>query len=175
MDAFPVKRSTLFLWKKKFKEGGGKLEALNDKSRAPAERRKRLWLVGVIQEIKRLRQDHPNLGKDKLHKFLLSFCKEREFKCPAPSTIGRIIHDYGGLRTFPRKISPHTGKIKTVKRSQIIRKPRGLQANYPGDVCALDTIEFFVSGLKRYVITFTDTYSRFTFAWGTKSHASKAG
>jgi len=33
LDAFPEKRSTLFLWKKKFREGGGKLEVLNDKNR----------------------------------------------------------------------------------------------------------------------------------------------
>ena len=35
LDAFPVKRPTIFLWKKKFKEGGSRLEALNDQKRAP--------------------------------------------------------------------------------------------------------------------------------------------
>jgi hypothetical protein len=35
LDAFPHKRSTLFLWKKKLKQGGGKLEALNDQSCTP--------------------------------------------------------------------------------------------------------------------------------------------
>ncbi|MBI3335344.1 MAG: hypothetical protein HY001_02500 [Candidatus Portnoybacteria bacterium] len=35
LDAFPAKRSALFLWKKKLREGKGRLEALNDASRAP--------------------------------------------------------------------------------------------------------------------------------------------
>jgi len=39
---------------------------------------------------------------------------------------------------------------------------------------ALDTIERFVHGCRRYVITFEDIYSRFSFAWATNSHASKA-
>ena len=67
LDAFPVKRSTLFLWKKKLKKGGGRLEALNDQKRTPRTKRKRLWPYEIQQEIKRLRQEHPNLGKDKIH------------------------------------------------------------------------------------------------------------
>ena len=43
IDAFPVKRPTLFVWKKKLREGGGKLEALNDKKRVPLTRRKKIW------------------------------------------------------------------------------------------------------------------------------------
>ncbi len=39
---------------------------------------------------------------------------------------------------------------------------------------ALDTIEKFINGTRRYVITFEDIYTRFAFAWATKSHASKA-
>ena len=39
---------------------------------------------------------------------------------------------------------------------------------------ALDSIEKFQYGMKRYVITFVDLYSRFSFAIATKSHASLA-
>ena len=31
-----------------------------------------------------------------------------------------------------------------------------------------------IDGTRRYVITFTDLYSRFSFAWATTSHASYA-
>ncbi|HEX2243038.1 MAG TPA: hypothetical protein VHK27_07280, partial [Gammaproteobacteria bacterium] len=37
-----------------------------------------------------------------------------------------------------------------------------------------DTVEYFLDGIRRYVITFTDHYSRFAFAWATHSHASLA-
>lgn len=174
LDAFPHKRSTLFLWKKKLKQGNGRLESLNDRSKAPVIRRKRLWSQAVINEIKRLRQTNPNLGKDKIYPLLKEFCESKSFKCPMSSTIGRIIgDDPDKMRIFPVKVS-HFGKIKPIKRQAVLRKPKGLKAEYPGQVVALDTIERFVHGLRRYIITFEDIHSRFGFAWSTTSHASLA-
>lgn len=173
LDAFPVKRSTLFLWQKKLKEGQGKLESLNDQSRSPATKRKRLWPDSVMAEIKRLRWEYPNLGKDKVHPLLKEFCGQEGLVCPAISTIGRLINDLGGLRIFPRKVS-HFGKIKPFKRTKVLRKPKDFKAEYPGHLVALDTIERFIHGVRRYIITFEDIYTRFGFAWGTNSHASLA-
>ncbi len=56
----------------------------------------------------------------------------------------------------------------------MLRKPKDLKPEYPGHLIALDTIERIVNGCRRYVITFEDIYTRFSFAWSTKSHASKA-
>lgn len=173
MDAFPVKRRTLFAWKKQFGIGGKIAEALNEKSRAPRKKRIRTWPQEIIAEIKRLRWNHPNLGKDKVHPLLQTFCLQNHLSCPKNSTIGRIIKDCGGLRMFPQKVT-HFGKVKPLKRRKILRKPKNLQALYPGHVVALDTIERFVHGLRRYVITFEDIYTRFGFAWSTTSHASQA-
>src|SRR3989344_8232606 len=65
LDAFPVKRSTLYAWKKRWAEGGKKIEALNELSRTPRAKRKRLWSLPVLEELKRLREVHPNLGGEK--------------------------------------------------------------------------------------------------------------
>ena len=173
IEAFEVKRRTLFSWKKKWVEGGKIPEALNDKSRAPRTKRKRLWPEEVISEIKRQRWEHPNLGKDKLHPILLAFSQEKSLACPKPKTIGRLIKDLGGLRRHPSKVS-HFGKIKVVKRQKVLRKPYDFKAEYPGHCVALDTIEKHINGSRRYIITFEDLYTRFSFAWGTKSHASLA-
>jgi len=172
IEAFKVKRRTLFDWKKKLKEGGGKFEALNDKSRAPKVKRKRLWPAELLSEIKRQRWEHPNLGKDKLETVLNPFCTEKKMPLPSASTIGRLIKDMGGLRIFPQKVS-HFGKIKPLKRKKVLRKPKDIKALYPGHLVALDTVERIVNGCRRYVITFEDIYTRFGFAWSTKSHASK--
>lgn len=99
------------------------------------------------------------------------------FACglPAPKsrTIGNLIQDLGGLRTFPQKVS-HFGKVKKINRQKVLRKPKDFRSGYPGHLVALDTVERFVDGCRRYVITFEDIYTRFSFAWGTKSHASLA-
>ena len=172
-EAFSVKRRTLFLWKQKFKKGGSKVESLNNESRAPQRKRKRILDTKIIEEIKRLRWEHPNLGKEKLYPELLVYCNENQLKCPKISTIGRIIKDLGGLRMYPQKVT-HFGKIKRIKRAKKLRKPKDLEVLYPGHLVALDSIEKRVDGNKRYVITFEDIYTRFTFAWSTKSHASQA-
>lgn len=175
-DAFPVKRSSLFEWKKKLKESGGKLLSLNEKKRTPKHTRKRDWPFQIRQKINVIRQDpiHPNLGPEKIYPLLKTFCREQNLPCPSPATITRIIaDDPEKMRIFPQKIS-HFGKIKKANRKKVLRKPKGLAPQYPGHLVALDTIEKFVDGTRRYVITFEDIYTRFAFAWATKSHASCA-
>ena len=135
-EAFGTKRRTLFNWQKNLKVGGGKLEALNLKTTAPKNKRKRLWDVRILEEIKRLRgaEVHPNLGAEKLLPLLQDFCDANGIsKCPLPSTIERLIVDLGGLRTFPQKVS-HFGKIKKANRQKVLRKPKDLIPKYPGHV-----------------------------------------
>ena len=171
--AYGVKKRTLYLWQQKLKAGKGKLESLNCGSRAPKKKRQRRYDWRIVAEIKRLRELYPNLGEKKLYPLLVSFCALHDLRCPKPVTIGRIIRDKGGLRTAPLKTNGR-GKILAYKRRKVLRKPKDLVANHPGHVVALDTVERFVHGLRRYVITCEDIYSRFAFAWGTTSHASKA-
>ena len=48
VDAYGVKRRTLFLWQKRLKSDKGKLESLNSRSKAPKTRRRRRWHPGII-------------------------------------------------------------------------------------------------------------------------------
>lgn len=176
LDAFPAKRSTLFAWRQQWISGGKKIDALNEKKRIPQKKRKRIWSETVILEIKRLRDrdNYPNLGPEKIYPLLKEFCVERNLLCPEIRTIGRIIaDDPKKMRVFPQKVT-HFGKIKKVNRQKALRKPKDLKPDYPGHLVALDTVEIFINGIRRYVITFEDIYTRFGFAWATTSHASLA-
>jgi len=176
MDAFPVKRSALFEWRKKLEDSGGKLLSLNEKKRTPKTTRKREWPFEIRQKIKQIRHDpiHPNLGPEKIYPLLKVFCEKQNLKCPESRTIARIIADDPvKMRIYPQNIS-HFGRIKKKNRQKVLRKPKDLKPEYPGNLVALDTIEKFVNGTRRYVITFEDIYTRFAFAWATKSHASLA-
>jgi transposase InsO family protein len=172
-DAFKVKRRTLFDWKHRFVLGGKIPEALNEKKRTPKTRRKRIWHPDVVAEIKRIRWEHPNLGKEKIYPSLKAFCVEKHLPCPQPRTIGRLIKDCGGLRIFPKQVR-HNGQVVPLKRQKILRKPKDFKSEYPGHLVALDTIEKHIHGSRRYIITFEDIYTRFSFAWATTSHASLA-
>ncbi len=172
-EAFNIKRRTLFLWQQKLSRGYGKLESLNPGSKKPKSVRRRLWDEKIIEEIKRLRWEHPNLGKDKLYPLLVIFCEARGLKCPKVKTIGRLIKDLGGLRLGPKKLS-HFGREIKRDHLNVIRKPKHFRALYPGHCVAFDTIEKHLHGDRKYVITFEDIFTRFSFAWSTNSHASKA-
>jgi transposase InsO family protein len=172
-EAFNIKRRTLFLWQQKLELGQGKLESLNPGSKKPKQVRRRLWDEKITEELKRLRWAHPNLGKDKIYPLLVIFCEARRLKCPKTKTIGRLIKDLGGLRIAPRKLS-HFGREILRKHINVVRKPKHFTALYPGHCVAFDTIEKHYNGERKYVITFEDVFTRFSFAWSTNSHASKA-
>jgi transposase InsO family protein len=172
MEAFEVSRRTLFNWKAKLHSEGGNIAALAVKSTAPKRRRQRNWPTAVTGEIRRLRQTHPNLGKEKLAVLLAAFCRQRALTCPSARTIGRIMADAPDrMRHAPQRLTGH-GKAR-LPRPPKPRKPKGFKALFPGHCVALDTIERHRYGLRRYLITVTDTHSRFGFALASPSRNSR--
>jgi transposase InsO family protein len=173
LEAFNIKRRTFFNWKKAYLIGGKKPEALNEKKRTPKTKRKRVWDYRILQKIKELREEHPNLGKEKLYPELKEFCLSLSLPCPEPSTIGRLISDLGGLRSTPKKYY-HSGKERIVKKKKRLIKPKDFTPKHPGHLVALDSIESRAWSKKRYVITFEDIFTRISLAMSTSSHASRA-
>ena len=173
-EAFGTSRATLFEWKKRLKEGKGRLSALNMKDKAPRKRRRRLWPIEIIRMVKIMRVEHPNLGKEKLHPELKEWCDKQKLACPSIATIGRLIaDDPSKMRMRTSRPSCAGRRIQRRDRKTKARKPKGYVPSRPGECLALDTIERVVQGSRRYVITAVDIHSRFAFAYGTKSHASK--
>ena len=72
LEAFKIKQRTLYHWRNNLQKGGENPESLNDQSTAPRKRRTRLWPREVIEEIRRLRTEHPNFSKEKLYPFMQS-------------------------------------------------------------------------------------------------------
>jgi hypothetical protein len=102
------------------------------------------------------------------------FCAVRKLGCSKPRTIGRIIADQPDkMRSRPLKLRPIDRELREKNRFKG-RKPNGYKASAARQCGAFDTVEYFLDGIRRYVITFTNHYSRFGFAWATQSHASLA-
>ena len=163
-DAYSISRSTLYAWWKIYRDSSYVTSSLDPGSQAPIRKRTRETKYKIITEIKRLRlKVCPNMGKDKVKIFLDEFCLENNIKTISASTIGRTIKDKK-IYHHRQKVS-HFGKIKTVKRSKKLRKPKGFVATAIGDLIEIDTIVKFDWGIKRYIITAIDTHTRYTFAW----------
>ena len=179
VDAYEVKRSTLYLWKKNLVKSRGKLESLNNKSRRPKTIRKRRTIDIVEEYIIQLRKDHPKLGKEKISKLLIDFCSKNkiEYKYSA-STVGRILTNLKARRLLPSytKVSIQGGTGNLIER-KTSRKQKKLrikhsQAKKHSNLVQVDTITYFINGIKRYIVTAINPQTDFAFALAYKSHSS---
>lgn len=162
-DAFGVSRRTIYRWKAKLKENQGNVNSLNSHSTKPKTTRIPITPKAIVNEIKRLREKYPNIGKTKLHVMLQSWCENNNLQTPSESTIGRIIaRDKDKMRIFPYRIN-YQGKVKPKKREVKTRKPKGLKTK-PLHMWAVDTIQRTSLGIKRYIMTMIDPNSRIAYA-----------
>ena len=92
-DAYNVSRATLYRWQHNLNSNKGKLEALNNKSKAPKKKRKRIIDHRIEEYIIEQRKQHPKLGKKKLTPLLKTKCIQWNIHPPSEATVGRIIKD----------------------------------------------------------------------------------
>ncbi len=168
-EAFNVSRSTLFRWKQALQRSTGKLEGLNKKSTAPGCRRKRNIPRIVEEYIIKSRIEHPRLSKDKIAVLM----RADGIASLSASTVGRILNDLKTSGRLPTgkhlSLSARTGKL--IERGykpqrKKLRRPKGYR------VLEVDTVIRFIDGVKRYILTATDTEKRTAFAACYTNHSS---
>jgi hypothetical protein len=175
-DAFGVSRATLFDWQRREREG----------RLAPASRahrsgyRRRQVPPGLEAEIRRLRREHPRLGKEKLAPLLAGWYRERGLAAPSESTVGRILSDMrsGGRLPGPAELrmDARTGRLRQ-KRACRRRKLRrdGYVPELPGDLLQVDGVTTFCDGTRRYTFTAVDLVSRWAFSYSYATNSSRNG
>ncbi|OGI59747.1 hypothetical protein A2814_02670 [Candidatus Nomurabacteria bacterium RIFCSPHIGHO2_01_FULL_38_19] len=104
-EAFKVSRPTLYRWQGTLQKGDGKLEALNKKSTAPKNKRRRIIPDEVKEFILKERLFDPHLSKDKLSVLM----REDKVADLSSSTVGRILDDLKKQKILPnpKHISYH--------------------------------------------------------------------
>ena len=151
-------RRTLYAWRKAYREQG--LSGLTPQSKAPKNKRSRHWPRAVIGQIRALRKDFPNLGKEQLQILLKPWCQTKQLPCPSASTIGRLIAD----APDKMRVSPK-GKPKRFKRTKVSRHPKGYKAHRVGECVGMDAIERRMGTMKIYILTYIDEVSDYALAW----------
>lgn len=164
LKAFPVKRSTIFLWKKTLKDNQGKLNSLVPESTKPHNLRKSEIDLRIIKEIKRLREESYSPGKKKLKPLLDNFCRENYLTPIAESTIGKVLKRNNYFKT-KNNVKPYHYQRKQkskwkVKRKRVRYAPKPKNYGY----IQMDTIAKFVDGIKRYIFTAIDVKLKFSFS-----------
>ena len=164
LKAFPVSRSTIFLWKKTLKDSQGKLNSLIPQSTKPHNLRESVIDLKIISEIKRLREDSYSPGKEKIKPLLDKFCKENYLTSIAESTIGKVLKRNNYFKTKNNvkylKYQRKKNKKWKIKRKRVRYAPKPKNYGY----IQMDTITKFVDGIKRYIITAIDVKLKFSFS-----------
>jgi len=179
--AFHKSRSTIFRWKKKLADNGGRLSTLAHGNRAPLHRRRRVIHPVIAQFIIDYRTEHPRADKTTVTPALAAHCLKIGIKPVSESTVGRIIHELKEKGRLPQncrlRINATTGTLREIKSRQAVRKTRrkGFHPVKPGDLVQMDTISIFMEGVKRYIFTAIDVKTRFAFAYAYKTNSSING
>ena len=164
-EAFGFSRSTVYAWKKIYKDARANPASLIPKSRRPKKVRRMILDERIVTFIRNLREKSYRLGKEKIKPLLDIYCQEINIKSPSVSLIGKIIkrrnltfRDQGRIYHDPSFAHP---KPK-LKRDRI---PKGYKSLSPGECLQIDTVVRFDLGTKRYILTAIDLFSRFSFAF----------
>ena len=109
---------------------------------------------------------------------LSAACLRTGLKPPSESTVGRIIHDLKARGRLPGRvragIDGRTGKlhIREARKAAKRMRRKGFYPKLPGELVEIDTVDIFVDGLKRYLVTAIDLPTRFAFAYIYRSSSS---
>ena len=125
-DAFKVSRRTLYRWQQnthpsRRRPGSPDAALAGTQTPPPA-----IFRREVVDEIRRLRKVHPNLGKLPLSVFIKTWCQTHKYPIPSVSTIGRIIdREPDKMRHAPLRLD-RRGRHKPLRQTRKTRRPKGI-------------------------------------------------
>ena len=136
-------RSTYYDWRRAFQRGGAK--ALKPSSTRPRSVRRRRWTDADDQAVLKLREEHPYMGKARLHAMLA-----RDGLALSVSTVGRIL----SKAIADGRIQPASfceGRLKPKRRRNFDgawadRWRYGAKAQAPGELVQVDHMTYTKDG-----------------------------
>ena len=132
---FDISPQTFYRWRRRYHPN--RLQSLEERSRRPRQVRQPTWSAELAQAVLDLREQYPRWGKDKLAPLLRG-----AGWTVSTSMVGRILASLktrGVLREAPR--AGIAVRRPRPARPYAIRKPRAYQANLPGDIVQVDTLD----------------------------------
>ncbi len=132
---FGISPQTFYRWKRRY--DSRHLESLEDHSRRPKHVRQPTASVELVEAVQALREERPRWGKDKLVILL-----DKKGYSVSASMVGRIIKRLKerGVLKEPKPNYVSAGKRQRF-RPYATRKPKEYQAQVPGDLVELDTLD----------------------------------
>ena len=162
---YGISRKTFYKWLNKFDEAN--LRTLEDKSKAPINRRKKEYTSLQYERIVKLRKKYIRYGKIKLlNKYQRLYADDQNISSWKVQCIieacGIYYHPVKQARTNrKRKLSQKRKKITELKQKKV-----------NGFLLCLDTVVKYVNSQRRCILTAIDKYSKIAFARMYTTHSS---
>ena len=151
---FDISRQTFYRWKARYNPRD--LSTLEDRSSSPKSKRPKSWSASEIEEVRRIREEHPRWGKDKLALLL-----KDQGTAISVSKVGRIIAYLKGRGVIHEPTRGVKVRQRRWKRAYGVRKPKDYLVLAPGDLVQLDTLDVRPEpGVALKQFTARDVYSR---------------
>lgn len=172
-EAFGCGRKTIWVWKKRLEQGKNQLGTLVPTSTKPKTVRRMMTHPEVVGFIKKMRKDHPRLGKEKIKPLLDLFCKQKHLPVIEVSTIGKVIkRNKFFFQKQGRVYHNPDYNYKKRKRKERIRvkyAPKPQELGY----IQMDTVLRFIDGIRYYFYSAIDVKGKFAFSLCYKDLNSK--
>ncbi|MGI0063082.1 MAG: hypothetical protein ACREBA_11590, partial [Nitrosotalea sp.] len=154
LDAFKVKQSTLYDWKRAYETSGKRVISLVPKSTAPQHVRVMETDWRLMEFIKQMRKEHGNIGKSMLKPFVDAYAKEKEISTIGETTIGKIIKRR--RFTFEEKVYPQ----KQANRFKKLRTRKSPKVTTPGFI-QMDSVVVYINYEKHLFMCVLDIFTKF--------------
>ena len=163
-EAFGADRKVISRWRQRLADQGGRLMALTPGSTRPYQVRAPITDSRIVGWIKKEREAHPGIGKEKLKPDLDEFCRSIGIPAVSASTIGNIIKRHKFFYQKPSYRVYHNPDSawarKAVKKKKRLRIKHSPKPEEYGHILS-DTVEKVIDGLKRYFMSAIDAKLKF--------------
>lgn len=154
LDAFKIKKSSLYNWVNAYEKHGRRVIALVPKKTRPQHVRKMETDWRLVEFLKEMRVEHGNIGKSMLKPFVDAYAKQLGIKSIGETSIQKIITRKNF--TFEKKIYPQ----KQANKFKKLRVRKSPKVTRPGFV-QMDSIVVYINYEKHLFMSVIDVYTKF--------------
>jgi len=154
LDAFKLKRSTLYDWKRAYEKGGRRVISLVPHATTPKTVRTMQTDWRLIAFMRQMRKEHGNIGKNMLKPFVDAYAKELGIPTIGLTTIGKVIKRRH--LTFERKVYPQ----KQANKFKKLRVRKSPKVHTHGFI-QMDSIVVYINYEKHLFMSVIDIYTKF--------------
>lgn len=154
LDAFKLKKSSLYNWINTYEKHGRKVIALVPKKTRPVHVRQMQTDWRLVEFLKQMRQEHGNIGKSMLKPFVDAYATKEGIQTIGETTIGKILKRRNF--TFEKKVYAQKQQNK-FKKLRVRKSPK---VTTPGFI-QMDSIVVYINHEKHLFMCVIDIYTKF--------------